>query len=123
MGISKPRLLVTVFLFSWRTTAAVAGGLLRERYKATSRPTPSLSTYRYAVLHVRGLIGGIADPCSALLGTVLLTSAAGISPPRWSFGRLSSTAALLLVIVIALPGGSQTCSISKPATQTASKTA
>jgi ABC-type branched-subunit amino acid transport system ATPase component len=101
MGISKTHLLVTVFLFSG-ATAAVAGGLFAT---LQSYITPDAFTFDLSVLFfIAILIGGRGSVLGPLLGTVLLTALPEFAAPLvvWSTFLY---AALLLVIVIALPGG------------------
>jgi branched-chain amino acid transport system permease protein len=101
MGISKTHLMVTVFLFSG-ATAAVAGGLFAT---LQSYITPDAFTFDLSVLFfIAILIGGRGSVLGPLLGTVLLTALPEFAAPLvvWSTFLY---AALLLVIVIALPGG------------------
>jgi branched-chain amino acid transport system permease protein len=101
MGISKTHLMVTVFLFSG-ATAAVAGGLFAT---LQSYITPDAFTFDLSLLFfIAILIGGRGSVLGPLLGTVLLTALPEFAAPLvvWS---TCLYAALLLVIVIALPGG------------------
>jgi branched-chain amino acid transport system permease protein len=101
MGVSKARLLVTVFLFSG-ALAAVAGGLFAM---LQSYITPDAFTFDLSVLFfIAILIGGRGSVLGPLLGVILLTILPEAAAPLvvWSTFLY---AALLLVIVIALPGG------------------
>ena len=101
MGISKAHLLVTVFLFSG-ATAAVAGGLFAT---LQSYITPDAFTFDLSVLFfIAILIGGRGSVLGPLLGAVLLTALPEFAAPLVAWSTFLY-AALLLVIVIALPGG------------------
>ncbi len=101
MGISKAHLLVMVFLFSG-ATAAVAGGLFAT---LQSYITPDAFTFDLSVLFfIAILIGGRGSVLGPLLGTVLLTALPEFAAPLVAWSTFLY-AALLLVIVIALPGG------------------
>jgi len=100
-GVSKAGLLLTVFLFSG-ATAAVAGGLFAT---LQSYITPDAFTFDLSVMFfVAILIGGRGSVIGPLLATVLLTVLPEIAAPLvvWSTFLY---AALLLLIVLALPGG------------------
>jgi branched-chain amino acid transport system permease protein len=101
MGISKAHLLVTVFLFGG-ALAAVAGGLFAT---LQSYITPDAFTFDLSVLFfIAILIGGRGSVLGPLLGTILLTILPEFAAPLVAWSTFLY-AALLLVIVIALPGG------------------
>ncbi len=101
MGISKAHLLVTVFLFSG-ALAAVAGGLFAT---LQSYITPDAFTFDLSVLFfIAILIGGRGSVLGPLLGAILLTILPEFAAPLVAWSTFLY-AALLLVIVIALPGG------------------
>jgi branched-chain amino acid transport system permease protein len=101
MGVSKARLLVTVFLFSG-ALAAVAGGLFAT---LQSYITPDAFTFDLSVLFfIAILIGGRGSVLGPLLGVILLTILPEAAAPLVAWSTFLY-AALLLVIVIALPGG------------------
>ena len=101
MGISKARLLLTVFLFSG-ALAAVAGGLFAT---LQSYITPDAFTFDLSVLFfIAILIGGRGSVLGPLLGAILLTILPEFAAPLVAWSTFLY-AALLLVIVIALPGG------------------
>ena len=100
-GISKPRLLVTVFLFSG-AVAAVAGGLFAS---LQTYITPEAFTFDLSVLFfIAVLIGGRGSILGPLLATIILTLLPEIAAPlaRWSTFLY---ALLLLAIVLVAPGG------------------
>ncbi|MDQ2804071.1 MAG: branched-chain amino acid ABC transporter permease, partial [Pseudomonadota bacterium] len=100
-GISKPALLITVFLFSG-ATAAVAGGLFAS---LQSYITPDAFTFDLSVLFfIAILIGGRGSILGPLLGTILLTVLPEFAAPLVAWSTFLY-AALLLAIVLALPGG------------------
>ena len=100
-GISKPALLITVFLFSG-ATAAVAGGLFAT---LQSYITPDAFTFDLSVLFfIAILIGGRGSILGPLLGTILLTVLPEFAAPLVAWSTFLY-AALLLVIVLAMPGG------------------
>jgi branched-chain amino acid transport system permease protein len=101
MGVSKTRLLMTVFLFSG-ALAAVAGGLFAT---LQSYITPDAFTFDLSVLFfIAILIGGRGSVLGPLLGVILLTILPEAAAPLVAWSTFLY-AALLLVIVIALPGG------------------
>jgi branched-chain amino acid transport system permease protein len=101
MGVSKVHLLVTVFLFSG-ALAAVAGGLFAT---LQSYITPDAFTFDLSVLFfIAILIGGRGSVLGPLLGTILLTILPEFAAPLVAWSTFLY-AALLLVIVIAVPGG------------------
>lgn len=100
-GIFKPALLVTVFLFSG-AVAAVAGGLFAS---LQSYITPDAFTFDLSVLFfIAILIGGRGSILGPLLGTILLTVLPEFAAPLVAWSTFLY-AALLLLIVLALPGG------------------
>src|SRR6202042_1107431 len=101
MGISKAHLLVTVFLFSG-ATAAVAGGLFAT---LQSYITPDAFTFDLSILFfIAILIGGRGSILGPLLGTIILTVLPEFAAPLVAWSTFLY-AALLLVIVLAMPGG------------------
>jgi ABC-type branched-subunit amino acid transport system ATPase component/ABC-type branched-subunit amino acid transport system permease subunit len=101
MGVSKVHLLVTVFLFSG-ALAAVAGSLFAT---LQSYITPDAFTFDLSVLFfIAILIGGRGSVLGPLLGTILLTILPEFAAPLVAWSTFLY-AALLLVIVIAVPGG------------------
>jgi branched-chain amino acid transport system permease protein len=100
-GIGKARLLVTVFLFSG-ATAGLAGGLFAA---LQSYITPDAFTFDLSILFfIAILVGGRGSILGPLLGTVLLTWLPEIAAPLVAWSTFLY-AALLLVIVLAVPGG------------------
>jgi len=100
-GISKPALLVPVFLFSG-AAAAVAGGLFAA---LQSYITPDAFTLDLSVLFfIAILIGGRGSILGPLLGTILLTVLPELAAPLVAWSTFLY-AVLLLVIVLAMPGG------------------
>jgi len=100
-GIAKPALLVTVFLFSG-AVAAVAGGLFAS---LQSYITPDAFTIDLSILFfIAILIGGRSSIIGPLLGTILLTVLPEFAAPLVAWSTFLY-AVLLLVIVLAIPGG------------------
>ncbi len=100
-GISKPTLLVPVFLFSG-AVAAIAGGLFAS---LQSYITPDAFTLDLSVLFfIAILIGGRGSILGPLLGTILLTVLPELAAPLVAWSTFLY-AVLLLVIVLAIPGG------------------
>jgi branched-chain amino acid transport system permease protein len=100
-GISKPGLLATVFLFSG-AVAGIAGGLFAT---LQSYITPDAFTLDLSVLFfIAILIGGRSSILGPLLGTILLTVLPEFAAPLVAWSTFLY-AALLLVIVLAIPGG------------------
>jgi branched-chain amino acid transport system permease protein len=100
-GISKPALLRMVFLFSG-TVAAVAGGLFAA---LQSYITPDAFTLDLSILFfIAILIGGRGSILGPLLGTILLTVLPEFAAPLVAWSTFLY-AVLLLVIVLAIPGG------------------
>ena len=101
VGISKPPLLVTVFLFSG-AVAAIAGGLFAS---LQSYITPDAFTFDLSVLFfIAILIGGRGSILGPLLGTIILTALPEFAAPLVAWSTFLY-AVLLLVIVLAVPGG------------------
>jgi branched-chain amino acid transport system permease protein len=101
VGISKPALLVTVFLFSG-ALAAIAGGLFAS---LQSYITPDAFTFDLSVLFfIAILIGGRGSILGPLLGTIILTALPEFAAPLVAWSTFLY-AVLLLVIVLAVPGG------------------
>ena len=101
VGIYKPRLLMTVFLFSG-ALAGVAGGLFAS---LQSYITPDAFTFDLSVLFfIAILMGGRGSILGPLLGTVVLTLLPEFAAPlvQWSTFLY---AVLLLLIVLLIPGG------------------
>jgi branched-chain amino acid transport system permease protein len=100
-GISKPALLVPVFLFSG-AVAAVAGGLFAA---LQSYITPDAFTLDLSILFfIAILIGGRGSILGPLLGTILLTVLPELAAPLVAWSTFLY-AVLLLLIVLAIPGG------------------
>jgi branched-chain amino acid transport system permease protein len=100
-GISKSALLVMVFLFSG-AVAGVGGGLFAA---LQSYITPDAFTLDLSVLFfIAILIGGRGSILGPLLGTILLTVLPEFAAPLVAWSTFLY-AVLLLVIVLAIPGG------------------
>ena len=100
-GVSKPRLLLMVFLFSG-VLAGVAGGLFAT---LQSYITPDAFTFDLSVMFfIAILIGGRGSVLGPLLGTLILTVLPEVAAPLAAWSTFLY-AALLLVIVLAVPGG------------------
>jgi ABC-type branched-subunit amino acid transport system ATPase component/ABC-type branched-subunit amino acid transport system permease subunit len=100
-GISKPRLLVCVFILAG-ALAAIAGGLFAS---LQSYITPDAFTFDLSLLFfIAVLIGGRGSILGPLLGTIVLTVLPEIAAPLAAWSTFLY-AALLLVIVLAMPGG------------------
>jgi branched-chain amino acid transport system permease protein len=101
VGISKPALLVAVFLLSG-ALAAIAGGLFAS---LQSYITPDAFTFDLSVLFfIAILIGGRGSILGPLLGTIILTALPEFAAPLVAWSTFLY-AVLLLVIVLAVPGG------------------
>ena len=101
VGISKPALLVTVFMFSG-AVAGIAGGLFAS---LQSYITPDAFTFDLSVLFfIAILIGGRGSILGPLLGTIILTALPEFAAPLVAWSTFLY-AVLLLVIVLAMPGG------------------
>ncbi len=100
-GISKPRLLLPVFLFGG-AAAGVAGALFAT---LQSYITPDAFTFDLTILFfIAILIGGRGSIIGPLLGTVILTVLPEFAAPLVTWSTFLY-AVLLLVIVLAIPGG------------------
>jgi len=100
-GIARPRLLMTVFLFSG-ALAGIAGGLFSS---LQSYITPDAFTFDLSILFfIAILIGGRGSILGPLLGTAILTVLPELAAPLVAWSTFLY-AALLLVIVLAVPGG------------------
>ena len=100
-GIAKPRLLSFVFLLAG-ALAAVAGGLFAG---LQTYITPDAFTFDLSLLFfIAVLIGGRGAILGPLIGTVLLTLLPEVAAPLAAWSTLLY-AVLLLVIVLAVPGG------------------
>jgi ABC-type branched-subunit amino acid transport system ATPase component/ABC-type branched-subunit amino acid transport system permease subunit len=100
-GISKARLLIAVFLFSG-ATGAIAGGLFAT---LQSYITPDAFTFDLSVLFfIAILIGGRGSIIGPLLGTIILTVLPEFAAPLVAWSTFLY-AALLLLIVVLIPGG------------------
>jgi branched-chain amino acid transport system permease protein len=100
-GISKPHLLIMVFLFSG-AVAAIAGGLFAS---LQSYITPDAFTFDLSVLFfIAILVGGRGSIIGPLLGTVILTVLPEFAAPLVAWSTFLY-ALLLLVIVLVMPGG------------------
>jgi ABC-type branched-subunit amino acid transport system ATPase component/ABC-type branched-subunit amino acid transport system permease subunit len=101
VGIYKPGLLMTIFLFSG-ALAGLAGGLFAS---LQSYITPDAFTFDLSVLFfIAILIGGRGSVLGPLLGTAVLTILPEFAAPlvQWSTFLY---AVLLLLIVLLVPGG------------------
>jgi ABC-type branched-subunit amino acid transport system ATPase component/ABC-type branched-subunit amino acid transport system permease subunit len=100
-GISKPRLLVAVFILAG-ALSAIAGGLFAS---LQSYITPDAFTIDLSILFfIAILIGGRGSILGPLLGTILLTVLPEFAAPLVAWSTFLY-AVLLLVIVLAIPGG------------------
>src|SRR6516165_1079444 len=100
-GIAKPHLLALVFLFSG-AVASIAGGLFAS---LQSYIKPDAFTLDLSVLFfIAILIGGHGSILGPLLGTILLTVLPEFAAPLVAWSTFLY-AVLLLVIVLAMPGG------------------
>jgi ABC-type branched-subunit amino acid transport system ATPase component/ABC-type branched-subunit amino acid transport system permease subunit len=101
VGISKARLLIPVFLFSG-AAGAIAGGLFAT---LQTYITPDAFTFDLSVLFfIAILIGGRGSIIGPLLGTIVLTVLPEFAAPLVAWSTFLY-AALLLVIVLLIPGG------------------
>ncbi len=100
-GISKPRMLTAIFLLAG-SLAAIAGGLFAT---LQTYITPDAFTFDLSVLFfIAILIGGRGSILGPLLGTIILTILPEIAAPLAAWSTFLY-AVLLLVIVLAAPGG------------------
>lgn len=100
-GISKPKLLIAIFLMAG-AMAAFAGGLFAG---LQTYITPEAFTFDLSVLFfISILIGGRGSIIGPLVGTIILTILPEIAAPLAAWSTLLY-AVLLLVIVLMMPGG------------------
>jgi ABC-type branched-subunit amino acid transport system ATPase component/ABC-type branched-subunit amino acid transport system permease subunit len=100
-GIAKPPLLISVFLFAG-AAAGVAGGLFAS---LQTYITPDAFTFDLSLLFfIAVLIGGRGSILGPLLGTLLLTLLPEVAAPLAAWSTFLY-AALLLIIVLLMPGG------------------
>src|SRR6202012_2885806 len=100
-GISKPALLVAIFLLAG-ACAGLAGGLFAT---LQTYITPDAFTFDLSVLFfIAILIGGRGSILGPLLGTIILTVLPEIAAPLAAWSTFLY-AVLLLVIVLVMPGG------------------
>lgn len=100
-GISKPKLLVSIFLLAG-AMAAFAGGLFAS---LQTYITPDAFTFDLSVLFfIAILIGGRGSILGPMLGTIILTILPEIAAPLAAWSTFLY-AVLLLVIVLVMPGG------------------
>ena len=100
-GISKARLLVPIFMLGG-TLAALAGGLFAT---LQTYITPDAFTFDLSVLFfIAILIGGRGSILGPMLGTILLTILPEFAAPLAAWSTFLY-AVLLLVLVLAVPGG------------------
>lgn len=100
-GISKPRLLAVVFVFSG-ALAGVAGGLFAT---LQTYITPEAFTFELSVLFfISILIGGRGSILGPLLGTLILTALPEFAAPLAAWSNFLYAAMLLLIVLVA-PGG------------------
>jgi branched-chain amino acid transport system permease protein len=101
VGISKAAVLIPVFLFAG-AVGAVAGGLFAT---LQTYITPDAFTFDLSVLFfIAILIGGRGSIIGPLLGTIVLTVLPEFAAPLVAWSTFLY-AALLLVIVLLIPGG------------------
>jgi len=100
-GISKAKLLAAIFVFAG-ALAGIAGGLFSS---LQTYITPEAFTFELSVLFfISILIGGRSSILGPLLGTLILTVLPEIAAPLAAWSNFLY-ALLLLVIVLAIPGG------------------
>jgi branched-chain amino acid transport system permease protein len=100
-GISKPRLLISIFLLAG-ALAAIAGGLFAS---LQTYITPDAFTFDLSILFfIAILIGGRGSILGPMLGTIILTILPEIAAPLAAWSTFLY-AVLLLLIVLAMPGG------------------
>ena len=101
IGISKPALLAKIFLFSG-ALAAVAGGLFAT---LQTYITPDAFTFDLSLLFfISILIGGRGSILGPLIGTIVLTLLPEVAAPLAAWSTFLY-AALLLLVVLLVPGG------------------
>ncbi|MGF6306832.1 branched-chain amino acid transport system permease protein [Bradyrhizobium sp. i1.8.4] len=100
-GISKPKMLIAIFLFAG-ALAAIAGGLFAT---LQTYITPDAFTFDLSVLFfIAILIGGRGSILGPMLGTIILTILPEIAAPLAAWSTFLY-AVLLLLIVLVMPGG------------------
>ncbi|HEU0146509.1 MAG TPA: ATP-binding cassette domain-containing protein, partial [Bradyrhizobium sp.] len=100
-GISKPALLIAIFLLAG-ACAGVAGGLFAS---LQTYITPDAFTFDLSVLFfIAILIGGRGSILGPLLGTIILTILPEVAAPLAAWSTFLY-AVLLLLIVLVMPGG------------------
>jgi branched-chain amino acid transport system permease protein len=100
-GISKPRILIAIFLFAG-ALAAIAGGLFAS---LQTYITPDAFTFDLSVLFfIAILIGGRGSILGPMLGTIILTILPELAAPLAAWSTFFY-AVLLLMIVLVMPGG------------------
>jgi branched-chain amino acid transport system permease protein len=100
-GISKPRMLIAIFLLAG-ALAAIAGGLFAS---LQTYITPDAFTFDLSVLFfIAILIGGRGSILGPMLGTIILTVLPEVAAPLAAWSTFFY-AVLLLVIVLVMPGG------------------
>jgi branched-chain amino acid transport system permease protein len=100
-GISKPRMLIAIFLFAG-ALAAIAGGLFAS---LQTYITPDAFTFDLSVLFfIAILIGGRGSILGPMLGTIILTILPEVAAPLAAWSTFLY-AVLLLLIVLVMPGG------------------
>jgi len=100
-GISKPRVLVAIFVLAG-ALAAIAGGLFAS---LQTYITPDAFTFDLSVLFfIAILLGGRGSILGPLLATIILTILPEFAAPLAAWSTFLY-AVLLLVIVLAMPGG------------------
>src|SRR5207245_501903 len=100
-GISKPKMLIAIFLLAG-ALASVAGGLFAS---LQTYITPDAFTFDLSILFfIAILIGGRGSILGPLLGTIILTALPEFAAPLVAWSTFLY-AVLLLVIVLAVPGG------------------
>jgi len=100
-GISKPNMLIAIFLLAG-ALAAVAGGLFAS---LQTYITPDAFTFDLSILFfIAILIGGRGSILGPMLGTIILTILPEIAAPLAAWSTFLY-AVLLLVIVLVMPGG------------------
>ncbi len=100
-GISKPKMLIAIFLLAG-ALASVAGGLFAS---LQTYITPDAFTFDLSILFfIAILIGGRGSILGPMLGTIILTILPEIAAPLAAWSTFLY-AVLLLVIVLVMPGG------------------
>jgi branched-chain amino acid transport system permease protein len=100
-GISKPDMLIAIFLFAG-ALAAIAGGLFAS---LQTYITPDAFTFDLSVLFfIAILIGGRGSILGPMLGTIILTILPEIAAPLAAWSTFLY-AVLLLLVVLVMPGG------------------